>query len=571
MMLKSGLGAGANLPLVIIVGLLATPVFAGLAGTVLPAFGYLPALGAGTLSLAVFQLVFSQPGIWTSLALSLLTGLAATAVSFTVVVVFTAAWSSTRAFDLMRRFLSPLLSVPHAAAAFGLAFLIAPSGFLARLVSPGLTGWDRPPDLLVLNDPYGIAMTAGLVMKEVPFLFLMTVAALNQIDLKAISRSVATLGYGRIRGFAIAAMPQIYAQIRMPILAVLAYSTSVVDVAIILGPTTPAPLAPRILIWLNDPDPALRLQASAGAVLQIGVTVLAIIIWMGLEKIARVWFHSSAKTGRRFAREAGARYTVLSIVAGLVSLTAAGFALLALWSVTRSWWFPDALPSQYTAARWMEVLSSGREVIWATLSIGMAATLVCTGLVLWLLESQTRAQKTPGTALRSFLFLPLIVPQLSFLFGLQVFFVHMRIDGTIAAVVFAHSIFVLPYVFLALSDPWQHLDPRYARIAAAMGASNWKIFLKVRLPMLLTPLLVTVAIGFAVSIGQYLPTVMMGAGRVTTVTTESLALASGGNRSLLAVYAMLQLILPFTMFTLAAAIPGYVFRNRRGMRQGHEL
>ena len=33
------------------------------------------------------------------------------------------------------------MSVPHAAAAFGLVLLIAPSGFLVRLVSPGLTGW----------------------------------------------------------------------------------------------------------------------------------------------------------------------------------------------------------------------------------------------------------------------------------------------------------------------------------------------------------------------------------------------------------------------------------------------
>ena len=47
-------------------------------------------------------------------------------------------------------------SVPHAAAAFGLAFLIAPSGLIARLLSPELTGWERPPDLLIVNDPLGL-------------------------------------------------------------------------------------------------------------------------------------------------------------------------------------------------------------------------------------------------------------------------------------------------------------------------------------------------------------------------------------------------------------------------------
>ena len=51
-----------------------------------------------------------------------------------------------------------------------------------------------------------------------------------------------------------AVMPSLYRQIRLAVLAVLAFSTSVVDVALILGPTTPAPLAVRILDWQNDAD-----------------------------------------------------------------------------------------------------------------------------------------------------------------------------------------------------------------------------------------------------------------------------------------------------------------------------
>ena len=46
-----------------------------------------------------------------------------------------------------------LLAVPHLASAIGTAFLLAPSGWLARLASPWLTGWERPPDLLTVNDP----------------------------------------------------------------------------------------------------------------------------------------------------------------------------------------------------------------------------------------------------------------------------------------------------------------------------------------------------------------------------------------------------------------------------------
>ena len=148
--------------------------------------------------------------------------------------------------DAIQHLISPLLSVPHAAAAFGLAFLIAPSGMIARMLSPELTGWERPPDLLIVNDPMGLAMTIGLIVKEIPFLLLITLAALPQVDLARSRLLAASLGYGRIAGFVFGPWPPIYRQIRLAVFAVLAFSTSVVDVAAILGPTTPAPLAVRL-------------------------------------------------------------------------------------------------------------------------------------------------------------------------------------------------------------------------------------------------------------------------------------------------------------------------------------
>ena len=84
--------------------------------------------------------------------------------------------------------------------------------------------------------------------------------------------------------------------------------------------------------------------------------------------------------------------------------------------------------------------------------------------------------------------------------------------------------------------------------------------------MLLKPALVAMGVGFAVSIGQYLPTVLIGAGRLPTITTEAVSLASGGDRRVIGVYAFLQMALPFVGFALAAAIPAFLFRNRSAMR-----
>ena len=53
----------------------------------------------------------------------------------------------------------------------------------------------------------------------------------------------------------------------------------------------------------------------------------------------------------------------------------------------------------------------------------------------------------------------------------------------------------------------------------------------------------------------YLPTVLLGAGRVSTLTTEAVTLASGQDRRLLAVFAVLQAVVPFLAFGLARLLP----------------
>lgn len=282
--------------------LLLGPVAAGLVGTVLPAFGYLPALGGLTLSLEPWRALFDAPGLRESVRLSFVTGLGVTFMSFVIVVLFVAGWHGTRGFARLQRFLSPLLSVPHVTVAFGLAFLLAPSGWIFRLTSPWLTGYDRPPDLIIVQDSDGLAFIAGLAVKEIPFLFLMMLAAIGQVD-AARSRALArTLGYGVTAAWLKAVFPLVYRQIRLPVFAVLAYAASVVDVAIVLAPSTPPPLAVQLLRWFNDPELAMRFVASAGAVLQLGVVIAVFAIWWLVEKLVaclgRIWIRRGQSRAR---------------------------------------------------------------------------------------------------------------------------------------------------------------------------------------------------------------------------------------------------------------------------------
>ncbi|WP_227418781.1 ABC transporter permease [Roseitranquillus sediminis] len=544
------------------------PVAAGLLGTLAPAFGILPAAGLVEPGLGAFRDLLGWPGLPRATLLSLWTGLAATAASLAIVTMIAACWQGTRTFAVVERLLSPLLSVPHAAAAFGIAFLIAPSGWVARVLSPWLTRWERPPDLLIVQDPAGLALIAGLIAKEVPFLMLMTIAALGQVEARRSVLVAQSLGYGRETAWLQVVLPRVYAQIRLPVYVVLAFSMTVVDVAVILGPNTPPTLSVQVVRWIGDPDLALRLRAAAGAVLQLALVVGALGLWrlgeLAVAALGRRWVWS----GRRGTSMRLVRPIAVAMAAGSGAAVLLGLAGLALWSVAGFWTYPDALPEGLTLRTWQRFAPALAETAAETGIIAAVATLAALVLTIGCLEAEHRYGLRMTRRAMWLLYLPLLVPQVAFLPGLQMLMLQAGASTGLDAVIAAHVVFVLPYVFLSLGDPFRAWDSRHGTVAHALGAGPDRVLWAVRLPMLLAPVLTAAAVGFAVSVGQYLPTLLIGGGRVQSLTTEAVALASGGDRRAIGAYALAQTAAALLPFALALAVPRLVFAQRRGLRHG---
>jgi len=256
--------------------------------------------------------------------------------------------------------------------------------------------------------------------------------------------------------------------------------------------------------------------------------------------------------------------------AGLIALSAAivltGIALLALWSVAGPWRFPQALPDGTSFATWMRAARSLATPLLDTLALAAVSSLAALVLALGSLEFAARSGRDRPFWALNLLYVPLLVPQVAFLFGLQILFTFVDLDGKFAAVALVHLVFVFPYVLLSLSEPWRSWNPRFGHMVRALGRGPGLVFWCVRLPMLARPVLIAAALGFAISVGLYLPTLLIGAGRWPTVTTEAVALASGGDPRLIGATAMLQALLPFLGFLIAAMASAVLFRNRKLMR-----
>jgi putative thiamine transport system permease protein len=242
--------------------------------------------------------------------------------------------------------------------------------------------------------------------------------------------------------------------------------------------------------------------------------------------------------------------------ASLLSLIyLAVLAALLLGSVIGNWPFPDLLPSHWSLAAWRTVWDSAGS-LWTTLWLA-SASAACA--LLWVVAWLEWAPSLWQQGLQALAYAPLLLPALLWVIGLHRLALAWGLDASGSGVWLAHTLACLPYVLLTSSGAYRGFDARYAQLAATLGQTRLAFLLRVKWPLLRAALASGFAVGFAVSVAQYLPTLYVGAGRIATVTTEAVALAAGGQRSLMAAFAWLQWLLPVLVFAAAA----WLGRSRR--------
>ena len=517
------------------------------------------AVGAQMLDATAWQALWADPQTWRAWGMTLWTGLASTALAWITVAHVLASGFIRQQLGRWLSHLPALLATPHAAMAIGLVLWLSPSGWALRLVSPGLTGFDAPPPWFTTQDPWGLGLILALWLKEVPFLLWVAATQMQREDLRrrwqAEYALAQTLGYTPAQAFAQVIWPQLAPRLRWPLLAVLAYGLTVVDMALIIGPASPPTLAVLAWQWLIDADLLTQSQGVAAAGWLTGtVLVTGVLMVVALHELAATRLFASRgsllqKTPawvRHFCRRLPLQPNVMWTT--IVATYAAVWFALTVGSVSGVWPFPQVWPELLTLSAWQQVASSAHTV-WTTLGLGVASASVC---LLWSVAWLELAPRRWQQAMQPWFLLPLVLPSVLWVVGLYSLALHTRLEGQWLGLSLAHAVMVLPYVLLALVPAYQAVDPRQAVLVASLGRGRWVYLWRVKWPLLKRAIASAWAVGFAVSVAQYLPTLYVGAGRFATVTTEAVTLAAGAQRSLMSAYAALQMLLPIAAFALAA-------------------
>jgi putative thiamine transport system permease protein len=543
---------------ILTLGICFLPLLPGLTGLLLSALGFIPALNQYHFSLLGFYQLLSWPGITQSILSTLLVTLASTLLTTLLAFSIVQSCWHSRWWKKIENLLAPILALPHVAFAVGFAFLFSTSGFLARIAqllneSTTFSDWD------IIHNQYGLGLIFALTIKEIPFIIFMSIPIFKQLNVDKTVQIGQSLGYSRDQVWQKIIFPQWLPKIRFSLFAIMAYSLSVVDVSLVIGPTNPPTLPVLLWSWLNDANLFTLPKASAGAfLLLLSCIVLVYLIrfleWL-IAKRCQGW-----QVNGRFALPTMGKSVILITYA----ISFATLLILFTWSFVQRWSYPDIIPTQWSGRFWLQEW----DYLWtitknsALLAIASATIALICVLILHENNAQSKTSnntKTSKVSLRFplpalLIFIPILAPQISLLFGMQVATLYIANQHYYLWVIWSHIFFAFPYLYLALDGPWRSYDQRLDRIGLSLGMSPFTVCWKIKMPILLPAILFAWAIAISVSLAQYLPTMMLGAGRISTLTTEAVALASGQDRRISAIYALMQSLLPALFFILAIII-----------------
>jgi putative spermidine/putrescine transport system permease protein len=252
------------------------------------ALGYVPALGMDRLSTRHFARVLGDPDFLASLGLTL--GLACLSTVLAAVLGLASALLLTAlpARHVVPRLVFQIpLAVPHLVIALAVMFLLAPTGWLARLaLAAGVI--DTPAAFpLLVNDRWGVGILLAYLWKEVPFIALMVVAALQGAapEWLEVGRTLKAGAWQRFRRIV---LPTVMPALTAASLIVFAYTFGAFEIPYLLGRTYPMLLPVWAYRHWSDVDLLARPEAIAtGMLIAALVGVLAILAQAVIRLAAR--------------------------------------------------------------------------------------------------------------------------------------------------------------------------------------------------------------------------------------------------------------------------------------------
>jgi iron(III) transport system permease protein len=235
-------------------------------------------------------------------------------------------------------------------------------------------------------------------------------------------------------------------------------------------------------------------------------------------------------------------------------------ALLLVSFVPVGAWTTSALPEAYTLTNYLALVAEperwrpfGTSLWMAGLAAVMAAVVALSVAV---------AARDPGRRisrwLEGALALPWAVPGTVYAIALATMFsVHQPaaarfiLIGTLWLLPLAYLVRSLPIVGRAMIAAIRGLDPALDEAAASLGASRWRVFATITLPLLGPALAGAMALAFVTGLGDFMTSIILYTYDTRPVSLEILGAVRQGDIGVAAAYGVVLALLSAAAFLLA--------------------
>jgi putative spermidine/putrescine transport system permease protein len=232
------------------------------------------------------------------------------------------------------------------------------------------------------------------------------------------------------------------------------------------------------------------------------------------------------------------------------------FVPLVMWSFSSRWFYPDLWPQQWGVRAWQYVFGTAGAQILPALGQSMLVAAVVAAISVAVGTPAGRAlglYDFRGKDLISvILLLPIIVPPLCVAMGLHLWFLELGLAETFTGVVLVHVTFCLPYGVFVMWGVFSNYNKEFEEQARSLGASGLKVTLRVMIPLISSGIIVAALFSFLLSWSQYLSTLIIGGGRITTLPVLLFALMGSGDRPVAAAVSLLFVIPAFLALAVSA-------------------
>lgn len=242
--------------------------------------------------------------------------------------------------------------------------------------------------------------------------------------------------------------------------------------------------------------------------------------------------------------------------------------ILLLWTFASRWPWPNLLPETYSLRAIKEIFSPHAKILQTLISSILLS--LCVAVLSTIIAIMTARALTyydfVGKKLINFLSIaPILVPGSVFAMGIHVLFIRMSLADTILGVIIVHLIYTLPYSISIMRDLIDSIGLKFELQAYVLGVPPLKAFIFISLPLLIPGIVASISMAYISSFSQYFLTLLIGGGKVKTISLLMVPFIAKGDRSISSAYAILFVISTLSIFTIVNKLMKRLpYQNKNG-------